>query len=53
MKVHAISVVLNRGASINFQWGESPYVPYNMESLIIKFTKKCICFHSLWKPGGL
>ena len=41
----SIAVVLNReralqGASINFQGGASPYAPYRMDSLIIKFTNK-------------
>jgi len=31
----------------------SPYLPCNMESLIIKFTIKYICFYSLFKVRGL
>jgi len=38
-----------RGVSVNFQGGASPYAPYNMESLIIKFTNKYICFYRLFK----
>jgi len=30
----------------------SPYVPYNTESLIIKFTNTYICFDSLFKVRG-
>ena len=34
--------------------GASPYAPYNMESLINKFTNKYICFYSLLiVKGGL
>jgi len=50
-------VVLNRGgapsqgASVNFQGGASPYVPYNIESFN-EFAKKYICFHSLFKFRG-
>ena len=38
-------------ASMNLQWGATPYVPYNMESLINKY----ICFYSLFtvKSRGL
>jgi len=32
------TVVLNQGDINKFQGGTSPYTPYNMESLIIKFT---------------
>ena len=38
--------------SINFQGGASPYAPYKMESLIVKFTNKYICFYSLFKVRG-
>jgi len=46
------AVVLTRGTSINFPLGASPYAPYNMESLIIKFTNKYICFYSLFEVMG-
>ena len=46
------TVVLKRGASINFQAGASPYAPYNMESLIITFTNKYTCFQSVFKVRG-
>jgi len=46
-------VVLNWGASINFQGGASPYAFYSMESLINKFTNKYIGFDSFLKSGGL
>ena len=53
------SVVLNwpalppKGASMNFQGGASPYGPYNMESLVNKFTNKHISFYSLFKVRSL
>jgi len=39
-------------ASINFQWGASPYAFYNMENLITKFTNKYICFYGLFNVRG-
>jgi len=47
------AVVLNRGASVNFQGAASPNALYNMESYIIKFTNKCTCFYNLFMSGGL
>jgi len=50
-----IPMVLNRGGApthgawINIQGGASPHAHWNMESLINKFTDKCICLHSLLK----
>ena len=43
--VQSTSVVLSRGCV-------RPYAPYNMESLIIEFTNKYICFYSLFKVKG-
>jgi len=41
-----------QGALINFHVGVSPYAPYNMETLINKFTNKYICFYSLFSQGA-
>jgi len=38
-----------KGPIISFQGGASPYALYNIESLIITFTNKYICFQSLFK----
>jgi len=38
---------------MNFHRVSSPYAPYNMESLINKFTNKHIVFYSLFKVRGL
>jgi len=52
------SVILNwpalppTGASMNYQGGASPYAPYNMESLINKFTKDTLAFTAYLKSGA-
>ena len=43
---------LPQGPSINFQGQASPYTPYNMESLILKFSYKSYCFTACLKTGG-
>jgi len=42
-----------QGVPINLKWGASPYAPYHMESFMIKFTNKYICFYNLFKVKGL
>jgi len=53
------SMVLNLGftlpqeASTNYQGDVNRYALYNMESLVNKFTRKCICFFNLFNTRGI
>jgi len=42
-----------QGGVNKFPGFESPHALYNMESLINRFTKKCICFYISLKVRGL
>jgi len=52
-------MVLNLGftlpqeASTNYQGDVNRYALYNMESLVNKFTRKCICFFNLFNTRGI
>jgi len=42
------SMGLNQGGVNEFPGGAIPQAQYNIESLINKFTKQCVCFYNFF-----